>query len=256
MTVAKPNTDPLARFEGVTQVIADSLRFRRKLAIGEDAYTSIKLGRAVGKIWDIGGVAASAAGIAASARVAGMFFGSTGLLSSIGLGAAAVTPIGWIVAAAVVSGGAYYGVTHAIGRYAGSRVDVIPRFISSPIDQLGAALLDMMGALSLKVALIDGAIDPAEREAMRDYFVKEWGYDSAYAANALDLLEENGLSQPIKPMTAAIAKFVKDHPDCNYNAFRLEMMAFLREVASADGKLDEREDLAIEAIGAALGISV
>jgi uncharacterized tellurite resistance protein B-like protein len=253
MTTAKPVTDPLSRFEGVSQVIADSLRFKRKLAIGEDAYTSIKLGRVIGKIWDVGGVAATGAGVAASSTVAGTFFGSTGLLASIGLGAVAVTPVGWIVAAAVVSGGAYYGVTNAIGRYAGSRVEVIPRYINSPIDQLGAALLDMMGALSLKVALIDGVIDPVERTAMLDYFVTEWGYDPTYAAGALELLEENGLSQPIKPMTAAIAKFVKDHPDCNFSAFRSEVMALLREVAEADGILDEREDLAIEAIGAALG---
>ena len=160
MSAAKPTADPLAKFEGVTQVIADSLRFKRKLAIGEDAYTSIKLGRAITKIWDVGGVAAAGAGVATSATVAGTFFATKGLLASIGLGAAAVTPVGWVVAAAVVSGGAYYGVTHALGRYTGSRVEVIPRYINSPIDQLGAALLDMMGALSIKVALMDGKIDP------------------------------------------------------------------------------------------------
>ena len=243
----------MAKFEGVTQVISDSLRFKRKLAIGEDAYTSIKLGRAISKIWDVGGVAATGAGVAASGTVAGTFFGSTGLLASIGLGAAAVTPVGWVVAAAVVSGGAYYGVTSAIGRYTGSRVDVIPRYINSPIDQLGAALLDMMGALSLKVAMMDGVIDPSERTAMLGYFVSEWGYDSDYATKALQLLEENGLSQPIKPMTAAIAKFVSDHPDCNFSAFKSEITSLLREVAEADGVIDEREELAIEAIAAALG---
>lgn len=255
MTSSKSFSDPLAKFEGVSQVIADSLRFKRKLAIGEDAYTSIKLGRAISKIWDVGGVAATGAGVAASGTVAGTFFGSTGVLASLGLGAAAVTPVGWVVAAAVVSGGAYYGVTNMIGRYAGSRVEVIPRYINSPIDQLGAALLDMMGALSLKVASMDGRIDPVERGAMTDYFVSEWGYDSDYVARALEVLEEGGLTQPLKPMTRAIAKFVKDHPDCNFEAFRAEIMLLLREVAEADGVLDEREELAIDAIGTALGVS-
>lgn len=249
---AKSSEDPLAKFEGVTQVVADSLRFKRKLAIGEDAYTSIKLGRAISKIWDVGGVAATGAGVAASGTVAGTFFSSTGLLASIGFGAAAVTPVGWVVAAAVVSGGTYYGVTRAIARYAGSRVEVIPRFINSPIDQLGAALLDMMGALALKVALIDGKIAPSERLSMLDYFVAEWGFDRSYASKALDLLEKDGALRPIKPMTAAIAKFVANHPDCNFSAFQTEMMTLLREVAEADSVLDEREELAIAAIGAAL----
>lgn len=246
--------DPLAKFQGVTQVVADSLRFKRKLAIGEDAYMSLKVGRTIAQVWDVGGIAATGAGFAASSAVAGTFFSSTGLLASIGLGAVAVTPIGWVVAAAVVSGGAYYGVTRAMGRYAGSRVEVIPRFINSPIDQLGAALLDMMGALSLKVAHIDGMIDPVERRAMIDYFVAEWGYDSDYAERAIETLEASVLTRPIKPMTSAIAKFVKNHPDCNLSAFQAEIMILLREVAEADYKLDEREELAIEAIGAALKV--
>lgn len=244
--------DPLAKFQGVTQVVADSLRFKRKLAIGEDAYASIKVGRSLAKIWDVGGVAATGAGVAASSTVATTFFSSTGLLAGIGIGSAAVTPIGWVVAAAVVSGSAYYGVTTLISRYSGSRVEVIPRFINSPIDQLGAVLLDMMGTLSLKVASMDGSVDPAERASMVAYFVEEWGYDPAYVAGALALLEDSALGRPMKPMTAAISKFVRKHPDCNFPAFRTELMLLLREVAEADGKLDEREELAIEAIGAAL----
>lgn len=253
MSKRQSPSDVLKRFEGVTEVVSDSLRFKRKLAIGEDAYTSLKVGRALSKIWDVGGVAATGAGFASSSAVASTFFASSGLLARIGIGAAATTtPIGWVVAAAVVSGGVYYGVTRAIGRYAKSRVEVIPRFINSPVDQLGAALLDMMGTLSLKVANIDGYIDPLERAAMREYFVLEWGYDRAYAEQALALLEEGALSQPLKQTTTAIGRFVKDHPDCNAEAFFSDLISLLREIAEADGKLDEREDLAIDAIGRAL----
>lgn len=248
----KNSHSPLAEFEGISQVVADSLKFKRKLAIGEDAYLSLKVGRVISKVWDVGGMAATGAGVAASSTVAGTFFTSSGILASLGLGAAAVTPIGWVVAAAVASGGAYYGVSRLVSNYSASRVDVIPRFINTPIDQLGAALLDMMGALSLKVAQIDGSVDPTERAAMIEYFVAEWGYDRTYTILAIQKLEGGVLGRPIKPMTAAIAKFVKDHPDCNFAAFRDELMALLREVADADGKLDEREELAIEAIGVAI----
>lgn len=248
MPKAPSPAEVLKRFEGVSEVVADSLRFKRKLAIGEDAYTSLKVGRALSTIWDVGGVAATGAGVASSSAVASTFFASSGILARIGIGAAVTTtPIGWVIAAAVVSGGVYYGVTRAIGRYAKSRVEVIPRFINSPIDQLGAALLDMMGTLALKVANIDGVIDPTERAAMRDYFIMEWGFDPAYTERALALLEENALSHPLKQTTSAIGRFVKDHPDCNAQAFYAELIALLREIAEADGKLDEREELAIDA---------
>ncbi len=246
-------SEVLKRFEGVTEVVADSLRFKRKLAIGEDAYTSLKVGRTLSTIWDVGGVAATGAGVASSSAVASTFFASTGLLAKIGIGAAATTtPVGWVVAAAVMSGGVYYGVTRAISKYARSRVEVIPRFINSPVDQLGAALLDMMGTLALKVANIDGVIDPAERAAMRDYFVSEWGFDPTYSDRALTLLEDGALSQPLKQTTTAIGRFVKDHPDCNADAFYSDLTNLLREIAEVDGKLDEREELAIDAISSAL----
>jgi uncharacterized tellurite resistance protein B-like protein len=254
MLKRKNSPDPLERFQGVTAVVADTLRFKRKLAIGEDAYLSLKVGRTISTVWDVGGVAATGAGVAASSTVAGTFFATSGVLAKFGMGAAAATPVGWIVAAAVVTGGAYYGVTRTIGRYARSRVEVIPRFINSPVDQLGAALLDMMGTLSLKVAKIDGVVDPRELEAMKDYFVAEWGYDPKYVDHALKMLEATALDRPLKPMSAAIAKFVKEHPDCNPSAFRSDLMELLREIAEADGKLDEREELAIDAIGAALKV--
>jgi uncharacterized tellurite resistance protein B-like protein len=244
--------ETLKRFEGVSHVVADDLRFKRKLAIGEDAYTSIRLGRAAARIWDVGGVAASGAAAAASPVVAGTLFGSTGFMAAIGLGAVAVTPVGWVVAAAAVSGAAYFGVTRLVGGYAESRVEVIPRYINSPIDQLGAALLDMMGLLSLKVAAIDGKVEDAERNTIADYFVAEWGYDPIYAKGALDLLEANALAIPLKDLATALKAFASGHPDCNAKALLADLLAMLREVAEADGKLDEREELAIDAIGIAL----
>jgi hypothetical protein len=84
--------------------------------------------------------------------------------------------------------------------------------------------------------------------------VAEWGFDADYVAQAVALLEENSLSQPLKKMTTVIGQFVKDHPDCNAEAFRDELLLLLREIAEADGKLDEREELAIEAIGIALKV--
>lgn len=245
----------VARFDAVERVIADPLRFKLRLGIGEDAYRSMKLAKKLQQLWDVGGVAASGAGVVASPAVAATFFASTasgGLLSMIGLGTAAATPVGWIVAAAVVSGGAYYGVTRLFRDYAGSRVHAIPRFINTPIDLLGANLFDLMGSLAVKVARIDGTLSESERDAITGHFITEWGFEPAYLESALGVLIAEADRQSLKEMARTLAAFQRANPDCNPAAMRGDLIAFLREVAAADGILDEREELAIEAADAIL----
>jgi len=92
-------------FHDIECVVAEPLKFKAKLGIGEDAYTSLRLKNAVFEMWDVAGVAYTAAGVAKSAAVASAFFAPSGFLAAIGFGATAVTPVAWVVAAAVVSGG-------------------------------------------------------------------------------------------------------------------------------------------------------
>lgn len=244
---------PISGFEDVERVVADDVRFKLKLGIGENAYTSIKVGKLLQTFWDVGGVAATGAKFAASASVASSFFaGGGGFLSALGFGAAATTPVGWVAAAAVASGGAYYGVMRLVRSYSGSRVQQIPAFINTPIDVLGVSLLDLMGTLAVKLAEIDGRYDVREREAIAAYFEKDWGFDSLYVNRALEVLTENSGRQSLKEVTSALAEFKRSNPDCNYAAMHAELVRFLREVAEADGMLDEREELAIEKIDAIL----
>jgi len=81
-------------FQGIDAIVAEPLKFKVKLAIGEDAYTSLRVKKAVVQVWDVAGVATTAAVVAKSSVVASTFFAPTGLLAAIGIGAA-VTPIGW-----------------------------------------------------------------------------------------------------------------------------------------------------------------
>jgi tellurite resistance protein len=244
----------LARsFDAVDRVVADDLRFKRRLNIGEDAYASLKLKKRLQEFWDVGGMSMTAAAAAASPTVASTFFASTasgGVLSLVGLGTAAATPVGWIAAAGLVSGGAYYGVTRLFGRYSGSRVDMIPKFINTPIDLLGASLLDLIGGLAVRVAHIDGHFDDTEREAIKQHFIAEWGFDTAYVDRSLAVLASETNENRVKDLARATAAFQAGNPDCNAAAMQAELMAFLREVAEADGVLDEREELALDAIAA------
>ncbi|MEJ6709132.1 MAG: hypothetical protein QNK92_10105 [Amylibacter sp.] len=165
--------DQTHSFDGVEQVVADSFRFRRKLGIGADA--SPRVTKNLQQLWDIGGVAASGAAVAASSTVAGIFFASSGWMATLGFGAVATTPIGWVIGAAVASGGPYYGVTRLFQNYGDSRVETIPTFINTPIDLLGAALFNLLGAFAVKVAIIYGHIHDTELATIQNHFVTKGG---------------------------------------------------------------------------------
>ena len=116
-------TEQATPFDGVKLVVSDALKFKGKLAIGENAYASLRHANAVRKYWDLFGAVGGGAAVAKSGLVA----------SALG---AASTPVGWVVAAAVVSGGAWYGVMRMLNGASDSRVTVIPKFINTPIDVL------------------------------------------------------------------------------------------------------------------------
>ena len=239
----------LQTFNGVEQVVSDGNKFKIRLGIGEDAYQTLKLAKGLQTIWDVKGAAGAGAAAAASPMVATTFFGGGGgLLSSLGIGAAAATPVGWVIAAAVASGGAYYGVMSLAGRYTSNRVETIPKFINSPIDLLGATLFDMIGGLGLKVAILSNDIEDAEREALVDYFVEVWGLDEEYIRNSIPIIEEQVREHNLKDMVKTLAEFQIDNPDCNPSAMKKDILELLTEIALADGEIDEREEIALELV--------
>lgn len=239
----------IAGFSEVKTVLANPEKFKIKLGIGSDAYASLKAAKTVSQIWYIGGAAGAGAIVSKSTTVASTFFAT--FWSSVGL-TTAVTPIGWIVGAAVVSGGAYYGVMRLFKFYSGSRVEEVPKFLNTALDVLATSLFDLMGGLALKVASIDGHIDSTELDTIRSYFVEEWGFDETYIRHALNVLSENIDRSRLSDMTKALADFATNNPDCNFDAVRNEIKSILTKVAEADGSLDEREEMAIERINSSL----
>lgn len=235
--------DESGRFDGVGRVVAEPLKFKAKLAIGEDAFTSLQAARLVGDLWQVG-TAATAGGLAASSSaVATTFFGG-GWLAALGIGAA-VTPVGWIVGAAVASGAACYGVLRLYRGYEGTRLQKVPAFINTPIDVLGAALFDLMASLAIRVAREAEEVDDAERSAIADYFVAEWGVDPAYVAAALPVIERSAEGRSVDEIAEALAIYKRDNPDCNFDTLKAELLDFLTEIAAADGVLHDAELAAI-----------
>jgi len=164
---------PRAELDGVEQVVADTLRFKAKLAIGENAYASLRAVNRMRELWDVLGAAGTGAAIAKSSLVASTFFAPSGLLGVLGIGTAA-TPIGWVAFAAVASGGACYGLYRLLGRSKESRVIEIPRYLNTPLDALGLALFDLLAPLAIRLAAVDGVA------RVRD--LKIWGASTSEAS--------------------------------------------------------------------------
>jgi uncharacterized tellurite resistance protein B-like protein len=237
------------RIENIEELITEPLKFKAKLEIGEDAYASLRLKKAAYEAWDSFGAGATAVGLAQSSAVASTFFAPSGLLAAIGFGAA-VTPIGWVIAAGVITSGAWFGLSRFSKSGTSERVTIIPKFINTPMDVLALGLFDLIAPLALKVADVDGHIHESERTLINTYFVKEWGYDQVFVDEGLAYIEANLSEFSIKELAQVLAEFKKANPDCNYEPMSIEIIKFLTEIMEVDGKIDEREELAIEKVQA------
>jgi len=189
-------------------------------------------------------VATTAAVVAKSSVVASTFFAPTGFLAAIGIGTA-VTPIGWVIAAGVVTGGAWYGITRHLKKASASRVTVIPNFINTPLDVLALGLFDLLVPLALKVAAVEGSADESKRQQIHDYFVKEWGYDPRFATAGIKYIESTLGELSIEELAQTLADFASENPDCNFKLMSQEITGFLRNIVAVDGEVDPRDEKAI-----------
>jgi uncharacterized tellurite resistance protein B-like protein len=234
-------------FQNVETVITEPLKFKAKLGIGERAYTSLRLKNNLTSVWDCMGAAASGAGLASSATVASTFFAPNALLGALGI-ATASTPIGWIVAAGVVSGGTWLGLTKFLNKQTNNRVITIPEFINTPMDVLALAIFDLLAPLAFKIAEIDGEIAESEEHMITQYFVKQWGYDQTFISEACLFTKSKIDEVSIKDIATALATFKKENPDCDYESMTKDVLIFLKEIIEVDGVVDEREEMALERV--------
>ncbi len=234
-------------FDDIQTIIAEPLNFKARLSIGEDAYTLLKVKNAAYQVWDVAGVATTAAVVAKSSVVATTFFAPTGFLAAIGFGTA-VTPIGWVIAAGVITGGAWAGITRHLKKASRDRVTVIPKFINTPLDVLALGLFDLLVPLALKVAAAEGRVDESTRELIQRYFVKEWGYDPKFTSEGIRYLETNLSGLSIDELAQAMVDFTTENRDCNFGVMAREILGFLRNIVSVDGRIANRDEEAIAKI--------
>ena len=84
-------------------------------------------------------------------------------MAAVGLGTA-VTPVGVIVLAAVLSGVAWTAIAKQFDDFGTRRVDEIPVFINTPLDLLAVGIFDLLSPMFVKLVSVDGDFDELEPE--------------------------------------------------------------------------------------------
>ncbi len=243
------NQNQIDWFDNIDTIVAEPLNFKSKLAIGEDAYAELKLKNAAIQAWDVAGVATTAAIIAKSSAVASTFFAPTGFLALLGIGAA-VTPVGWVIAASVITGGTWMGITRYLKKSSDNRVTVIPKFINTPLDVLALSLFDLLAPLALKVATTEPKIDSTKQTMIHQYFVKEWGYDPEFTREGIKYTLSKLNEFSIDELTQALAEFAGRNRDCNFRTMSQEILGFLRNIVELEGQVNSPEAIAVDRIEA------
>jgi hypothetical protein len=221
--------------DGIERVVAEPLRFKAKLAIGENAYASLRMVNRGRELWDVIGAAGAGAAVAKSSLVASAFFAPSGVVGALGMGAA-VTPVGWVALAALASGGACYGMYRWLGASKGSRVIEIPRCLNTPLDTLGLALFDLIAPLSLRLAAdAQGVVPPQRRDFLAAHLVDEWGLDARFVARAMAAIEPGLAEAAPQELARELSAFLHANPDCNHQVIAAEMGAFLAQMLAAGG---------------------
>ena len=236
--------------EDVEQVIEDPMKFKKKLGIGEGAFRDLVTRQNVEigvRVLGTAGAGWVGGNIAGSSAIATTFFAPTGLLASLGIGGVAVTPIGWVIASGFALSAGYYVISKYSRGGREDRVDVIPKWLNTPLDVLATDVFGLFATLGLRAAaVVDGGEEERERAYIENYFVNEWGYSKKFIQAKLPIIESNHESFYAPDLVNNLIEFLKGNPDCNYETMSKELVAFLKEVARADERFDESEVIFIQ----------
>ena len=223
------------------EVIAHDLVFKGRLGIGEEAYTFLKRSRNLSAFIHPLLAGGAASGAAASSVVAGALFPATGFgsaLAAIGIGAGAVTPIGWVVGAGLAAGGAYVGVRKLLDNKKDKWVVVVPTSITTPLDLLGVELLHRMLPLGLKIASADGRIIDSEMEEIADHYEKDWGYSRDFVIKTMEEIKEDVENLSYEEFAKSLSDYCDKNRDCDRGTIVDFLLDHLKEILEIEDEGD------------------
>ena len=114
---------------------------------------------------------------------------------------------------------------------------VIPKYINTPLEALGAALLELMLPVSLKMAAADGAISEVERRLIVNHYVSEWGFNVVFLEKLIEQFERELENVRYSALVSSLTAYTEDSPDCDREAIMSGVLTHLREIADADGRV-------------------
>ena len=111
-------------------VIANDIKFKAALGIGEKAFKSMKIRENLTTFSEALGVGTAVAGVANTVTIGSLLGVTSGGFLGTGLFASAVVPgLPVIVAAGVISAGAYVGLSRLFAKDKDAKIMVVPKFI-------------------------------------------------------------------------------------------------------------------------------
>ena len=225
-------------------ILANDWRFKERLGLGEDAYQFLKLARNLETFLGVSGAASGGALITSSSIVATTFFPSSGLLASLGFGATAATPIGWVLAGGALAGGAYYGLRRLIDTIRDDGVIQIPKYINRPLDMVADQLLGLMLPLSIWMARSDDKeVSGEERICIISYYADEWGYKPAFVERAIaDLVDKYAAkSSTARELAKSLSEHCVANRDCNKDRIMKFLVGHLEDLVEGEENQEYRE---------------
>lgn len=223
-------------------ILVNELIFKQRLGVGEDCYKFLKSARNLEHILGTAGAASGGTMIASSFVVATTFFPSSGLLAWIGLGAAAATPIGWVLAAGVLAGGAYYGIRRKLDKVRDDVLVQFPKYVNTPLHLLADKLMGLMLPLSIWIARSDdGEVSGEEKEGIVSYYVEEWGYAADFVEFAIEQCVGDASDKIAGELAKSLSDYCAANRDCNKNRITEFLVDHLHEFVETEGNGVSRE---------------
>lgn len=239
--IDSPTKEPL-------EIIEHPLLFKAKLNIGDEAYTYLTKAE---HFLDFS--TTLAAGLAGGSIAGTVWFATLGPVAKLALVfGLATTPVGWLVGAGALSSVLTCALIKQRKLAKETTSISVPRYLNTPLDLLAQSVISLIMPSAVRAACADGCFCKSERETIRVYFTKEWGFNSEFVTNAIreqEALIEGFNYEEYRQLLLAV--------DCanneiKYDVIKSELSAILTDIIHADGEVTPEEERELESLIATL----
>jgi len=228
----------------VEKIVEFPLIFKSKLGLNDKAYEFLSNAKTLEKFLTmiLSGLGGGFGGLIA-------WFLTLGIWGQILFLVSLVNPYTWIMIGAGLGVGSFYCLKKIIDIADDNFMTKVPKNITSPIDLLGLSVVDVLCIPAVKIAMCDGDYADCEKEMITNYFTKEWGINKVYIEKYQKVVSLNitNMDYNYAKMTEQ-AKKHKDFKLVDMKELSSELLRFLKEVASSDGKISKCEEDELEKI--------